>query len=258
VTVISTGIDGPWSLTFDSSGNLWVANATGTIVEYARAELAKAAPVPVVTLAYGAGGLAFDPSGDLWASNGSTVVEFTRSQLVKSGDPKPLVTVTTAPCSISFDANGDLWQGGDGNALSEWDKAGLTRSGTPVAKVTITSNSLNEPCKPTFDSARDLWAGNYNTGYPGTVVEFSEAELAKSGSPAPRVTLSSAAIDQPGDVAFGRSGDLWVPNAGANTVIGFTRSQLARSGSPPFAFKIAGSATGLNWPWAVATEPLRA
>jgi hypothetical protein len=119
-------------------------------------------------------------------------------------------------------------------------------------QVTITSDSLVKPCRPAFDQAGDLWAGNYSGQ---TVVEFTKAELAKSGSPAPKVVLSSPALNQPGDVAFDPSGNLWVPNSGANTLIGFNRSQLAKSGSQPPAFNISGPSTGLDWPWAVATEP---
>jgi hypothetical protein len=46
-----------------------------------------------------------------------------------------------------------------------------------------------------------------------------------------------------------------VPDAVNNAVNVFTKSQLSKSGSQPPAFNIGGSATGLNWPWAVAIEP---
>jgi hypothetical protein len=41
-TVITKGIDGPGSITLDSSGDLWVANESGNVVEYSRADLANA------------------------------------------------------------------------------------------------------------------------------------------------------------------------------------------------------------------------
>jgi len=256
-TVITKGVNGPGSVAVDSTGDLWVANnETGTVVEYSRAELAKASPAPTVTISYGgAGGLAFDPSGDLWADNGTTVVEFTKTQLATSGSPAPKVTLSPSDnCSPVFDASGDLWLGSGDDSVSEWSKSELAKSGSPPPKVTVSSSSLMSPCKPAFDHAGDLWAGNYQ-GI--SVVEFTKAELARSGSRAPKVIISSLslAIVEPGDVAFDGSGDLWVPNAGNSTVVGFTKSQLAKSGSPTPAFNIAGSATGLNWPWAVAIEP---
>jgi hypothetical protein len=84
------GVDGPSGFAFDSSGDLWVANGTGTVVEYSRADLATASAVPTVTLSYVAGGLSFDPAGNLWASNngGSAVVEFAKTALGRSGSPK--------------------------------------------------------------------------------------------------------------------------------------------------------------------------
>ncbi len=87
------------------------------------------------------------------------------------------------------------------------------------------------------------------------MVEFTKAELAKSGSPAPKLVITSAGISSPGDVAVDGSGDLWVPSAGKNSVIEFSRTELNKSGSLRPSLSIAGPATGLNWPWAVVIEP---
>jgi ligand-binding sensor domain-containing protein len=255
-TVITKGVDGPGGLAVDTSGDLWVANEAGHIVEYSKADLTHASPAPTVTISYGAGGLAFDPSGDLWVINGTDVAELTKAEIAKSGAPKPVATLPDS-CSVVFDSSGDLWEGSSGDSVAEFTKTQLSRLAKSATKslspaVTITSDSLNVPCKPAFDTTGDLWAGNFEGG---TVVEFTKAQLTKSGSPTPKVTLSSLAIGAAGDVAIDHSGDLWVPNAGANAVVGFTKSQLAKSGSSPSTFDIAGEATGLNWPWAVATEP---
>ncbi len=251
--VITKGIHGPGGLTVDTSGDLWVANEVGSVVEYSRAELAKPSPTPTVTISYTAGGLAFDPSGDLWAINGTDVAEFTKAEIAKSGSPKPVFSLPDN-CSVVFDSSGDLWEGSSVDWVLEFTRAQLVKlakstSRSPSPDVMITSNSLNGPCKPAFDAAGGLWAGNYGGG---TVVEFTKAQLAKSGSAAPKVTLSSLAIGVAGDVAIDHLGDLWVPNGGNNAVIGFTKSQLTESGSQSPVFNISGSATGLNWPWAVA------
>lgn len=121
-------------------------------------------------------------------------------------------------------------------------------------KVTVTSDSLVGPCRPFFDSSGDLWAGNYGGT---TAVEFTKAQLAKSGLPAPRVVISSLSLASPGDVAVDSSGDLWVPNFSVDhfSVVEFTKVQVAKSGSPAPAVTIAGPSTGLNNPWAVAIEP---
>jgi hypothetical protein len=259
--VITAGVDGPNDIAFDSSGDLWVANySNNTVTEFSKAELAKASPVPTVTISVVAPSSdAFSPSGDLWVGSGDTVIEFTNAQLKTSGSPKPVVTLGYRECSIAFDSSGDLWQGSGDIFAYEWTNAQLAESGSPAPRVTISSTSLAEPCRPTFDSAGDMWAANY-TG--NTVVEFTKAQLAESGSPRPRVTITpkpSASepegLSNPGGVAFDRTGDLWVPNAGAEAVAELTKTQLAKSGFPTPARIIAGPDTGLNWPWFIAIEP---
>jgi hypothetical protein len=255
-TVITKGIHGPGGLAVDASGDLWVANEIGHVVEYRRADLAQPSPAPAVTISYTAGGLAFDPAGDLWAINGTDVAEFTKAEIAKSGSPKPVVSLP-ASCSVAFDSYGDLWEGSSIDWLLEFTRAQLVQRAKsaslwPSPDVMITSDRLNGPCKPAFDAAGGLWAGNYGGG---TVVEFTKAQLAESGSPAPKVTLSSLAIGVAGDVAFDRSGDLWVPNAVNNAVNVFAKNELTKSGSQRPVYNIIGSATGLNWPWAVAIWP---
>ena len=87
------------------------------------------------------------------------------------------------------------------------------------------------------------------------MVEFTKAELVKSGSQAPRVDNSSMSLFKPGQLAVSASGSLWVPDAEANTLVEFARRQLVKSGFPSPVVTISGPATGLNWPWAVAIEP---
>lgn len=249
--VITKGMDGPGGVAFDPSGDLWVANESGHVVEYSRAELATASPVPTVTLSSGGGGLAFDPSGDLWVINGSAVVEFTKAEIAKSGSPKPVRSLPDS-CSVAFDPYGDLWEGSTSDTVAEFTKAQLAKSGSASPAVVITSNDLNGPCKPAFDRSGDLWAGNYNSN---TVVEFTKAQLAKTATLAPKVVISSPQDGTPGDVAFDASGDLWVPTMGLHSVVEYTKAQLAKSGSPVPHVTIFTRADTENGPWAVAIEP---
>jgi hypothetical protein len=54
--------------------------------------------------------------------------------------------------------------------------------------VTIISNDLNEPCKLTFDTEANLWAGE-NKDYTTRVLDFTKAELAKVERACPEVAL---------------------------------------------------------------------
>jgi streptogramin lyase len=253
--VVTKGIDGPGGIAVDSSGNLWVANESGNVVEYSRAELAKASPAPTVTISPGGDGLAFDPSGNLWVSTGSSVVEYSKAELAKSGSPTPVFTLNEDDCSVGFDSSGDLWEGSTSTTLTEWTKSQLANPGKSgeflLPKVTITSDSLNGPCKPAFAQNGDVWAGNYNTNL---VVEFTKAQLGKTATLAPKVVISSKQNGNPGDVAFDASGDLWVPTEGLHSVVEYTKAQLAKSGSPVPHVTISTPASP-NGPWAVAIEP---
>jgi hypothetical protein len=262
--VLTAGIVTPGSLAFDPSGDLWVLDPNGTVVEYSKAELAKASPTPTVTILSLslisrkniAVGLAFDPSGDLWVTKFERdAVEFTKTQLAESGSPAGRVTIHNDDlCSVAFDRSGDLWSGNP-DTVFEFTRAQLAKSGSPAPRVSISSDSLSRPCRPTFDSSGDMWAANYDGSGGSTVVEFTKAQLAKSGSLTPWVTISSPSLESPGDVAFDSAGDLWVPNAGTNALFEYTKAQLTKSGSPTPASTIAGPATELNWVWAVAIDP---
>jgi sugar lactone lactonase YvrE len=98
----------PCGLAFDSSGNLWVANAAniGAVVEFASSQLrSTGSPTPAVKLTNGGvlaspAELAFDGHGNLWVSylgaglSTGAVFEFAPSQLMASGTPTPTVTIS--------------------------------------------------------------------------------------------------------------------------------------------------------------------
>jgi len=109
------------------------------------------------------------------------------------------------------------------------------------------------PCQPAFDRAGDLWVGNYTAN---TVVELTKAQLAKSGTLAPKVIISLRQNEHPGLVAFDASGDLWVPTQSGHSVVEYTQVQLSKSGSPvPHVTISMPAALTDNGPWAVAIEP---
>ena len=104
-------LDDPIGLVFDSSGNLWVGNASSsTVVEFTPGQLsASGSPTPNATLSAtgsssidGPFGLAFDSSGDLWVANddNDSVVDFTSSQL-STGSPIPAATLSGAATGLA-------------------------------------------------------------------------------------------------------------------------------------------------------------
>jgi len=134
ITITSNpGFTGPLGITFDPTGDLWVANnGTTTIFEFKAQNLPQSSGsvslAPDVALSDDGNGsiqapwaLIFDSKGDLWSSNANapnTVVEFAAASLTATGSPTPAVTLSpvmegmnatlSAPNGIAFDNLGDL------------------------------------------------------------------------------------------------------------------------------------------------------
>jgi hypothetical protein len=98
-----------------------------------------------------------------------------------AGNARPELVVTAGvdnPNSITFDRFGDLWVANNASStVTEYNRAELAKA-SPVPTVTI---SVASPGGDAFSPSGDLWVGS-----GGTVVEFTKAQLAKSGSRSPR------------------------------------------------------------------------
>ncbi|HXW79948.1 MAG TPA: hypothetical protein VEJ84_10640, partial [Acidimicrobiales bacterium] len=145
----------------------------------------------------------------------STASADTTSTTLKAVGPVP---------GTVFVVNGGSAGMGRGNGSVTLYRPGASGNAHPEAVITA---GIGGPGSLAFDSSGNLWVANI----VGTVTEYDKAELA-SASPAPTVTLSSAAFVTPGGLAFDASGDLWVADTGSGEVFEFTKAQLARSGAP--------------------------
>jgi hypothetical protein len=221
-------LNAPSGLAFDAAGDLWVANyVESSIVEFTPSQLAvSGSPAPAVVISdtanslHGSIGLAFDANGDLWVANlgtqsecfrgkGASVVEFTPSQLVASGSPTPAVALLRArdlngPLMIAFDASGNLWLTNGANApysVVAFSPSQLTTSGTPTPAIVLTANggSLDGPAGLAFDASGDLWIANMLNN---SVVEFTPAQIAASGDPAPTTVITGSSLSAPFGIAF--------------------------------------------------------
>jgi len=158
-----------FGVAFDGSGDLWVSTVK-SVVEFSKAELATAKPVPTVTISSSGGAqVVFDASGDLWMVTGggpdcfgtpctNEVVELTKAQLATSGSPKPAVTISSTkvgaagslygPYSLAFGSSGNLWvENFDNNTTVEFGRDQLSKSGSPSPRRAIVGpgTGMNSP-----------------------------------------------------------------------------------------------------------------
>ncbi|MGD0120462.1 MAG: hypothetical protein ABSD30_20530 [Candidatus Binatus sp.] len=235
------------SRAWSASKSLWVAYSQGGGVEsYSTKQLKKSGmPTPIEVSTYeDATGVAFDASGNLWAVvNQNDIVEFTAAQLkdLKSNpSPTPEVIITTTAgegglFGCNFDPKGNLWVAdADGDMILELSRtqlaAGSATGVTPAAFIYTIDFAF--PAFITFDQDGNAWVVSQGTS---RLVELTASQLTSGGTKTPAVVLTddgSGSIDLPGEIAFDKKGDLWVPNFSSDTVVEFAKNQLASSGNP--------------------------
>ena len=113
-------------------------------------------------------------------------VRVRQGPVVEVGLARTKVDISTpAAAGIAFDSSGDLWLGSGAPTATvvEFAKSQLTRSGSPAPRVTMYLGlTTGQPEAVAFDPAGDLWVASLIiSGETGTVLEFTKAQLAKSG-----------------------------------------------------------------------------
>ncbi len=135
VTYTGSGLSSPSALAADSSGNIWVTNATGNSIT----EVTHTGTVLSGASGYTPSGLsaptaiAFDVNGHAWITNTGTTSSL--SELSSSGTnvgSSPFFGGgLSSPTAIAFDAFGNSWISNSGNStVSEFSSTGAPRSGS--------------------------------------------------------------------------------------------------------------------------------
>ncbi|MEO7963135.1 MAG: SMP-30/gluconolactonase/LRE family protein [Gemmatimonadaceae bacterium] len=231
------------SIAFDASGTMWIASAADSLLlAYPAALLgasglrpARAVILPTNRSLSGPSGMAFDRKHRLWVENSlsGTLVRFDSTQLITSGRPTPTAIIEglTNPMGIAFDASGGLWVAdGQSSTVVRYSAAQLELSGrlAPDVVLRATAHSLASPVALAFDASGNLWVSNIGSG---AMVEFSATQLAASGAPTPRVSLTSEpAFGLPVVLAFDAEQSLWVLDV-SGRLGQFSKSDLREGGS---------------------------
>ena len=277
-TLLASGwsMDGARALAGASVGSelsrpmVFVGNHANTKLNaFALSAVGNIKPTVALTVAPTSGHLAiaFDGHGDLWAGNGytsHTMTEFTPAQLAAGGSQKAQVAITSLDVAgVAFTGSGDLWAADhQTSVLSLYTPTQLAVSGDPAPAVKITSDagvpaSLDGPENLAVDPSGDLWVAN---ALNDTIVEFTPTQLAVTGSPTPKVIISSLAtsLRYPVGLAFSPGGDLWVSNktpvktTTSSTLVEYTPTQLAAGGAVAPATVVGNVG---KTPWSIGFTP---
>jgi len=195
----STGLNTPNAVAFDSSGNLWVVDASNNRVLEYKAPLSTGEAASLVigqssfttnyytvtnsTALNTPNALAFDSSGNLWVADvlNGRVLEYTapfsthEAASLVIGEPSLTanndeVTKTglNAPNSLAFDSSGNLWVA-DGHRVLEYTTPLITHEAASIvigqnnfqnSSTVTTSTGLNTPNGLAFDSSGNLWVAD--------------------------------------------------------------------------------------------------
>ncbi len=203
---VRAGMDSPATVTYaeePGSGKVWVtpANGVAPVAAFDEAQLrGSAAGDATVARSMGitsARDLAFDPAGNLWvAAGGGSSGGLLGYRVETLGMPDRRADARLTPWenarAIAFDAAGNLWAAE--NVPGGTDRLAMIPAGT-------------------------LGLGDSSTGM--TVTRAAAAA----------VTLTSAAVDDPFDLAFDAGGNLWVASNALDQVVRFAAPQLVASGA---------------------------
>ena len=244
ISYTGSGLDGPAGLAIDKSGNVWVANLSGSAVS----EFGPTGAPLSGSGGVSSGGLnapfsiAIDASGNAWVTNSgnASISEFNPSGSPISGSPYTLGGLSS-PYGIAIDQSGHVWVANHStnNSISEFSSGGSPITGS----AGITTGGLDVPYAIAIDVSGNVWVSNF---FATSISEFNSSGTANADSP-----FSGGGLISPAGIAIDAAGNVWTANvyAGANSLSEFDpASSLFLSGSNGY------TGGGLSYPYYVAVD----
>ena len=236
------GLDYPYGLAVDGSGNVWVANAHGNSLS----EFNPLGKALSGSSGYtggglnGPAGLAIDASGNVWAANygdgtGINLSEYSPSTSTWLSPSTGLYTGggLKGAYLLAMDQAGSIWVSNDGaDDISEFSSGGMAVSGSNG----LTGGDLNDPIGIAIDVSGNVWAANSDSD---NITEYTPSDTTFS-------SFTGGGIDDPGDMAIDSSGNVWAANAQQQQS---QRAQFFRRERSPARHSAGG---GLNSPAGLA------
>jgi hypothetical protein len=218
------GINQPYWLAFDGSGNLWVVNnGTPSLTELFsvgnglnnNGSFAIYTPSSVVNPEF----VALDLSGNAWVadygsqSGGSDAVETLSPHGVSLA--KQTGNALDDPEDIAIDRNGNIWVGSKADAkLTVYNSSGTVQS--PAGGYS--GGGLNDPTVVAVDGANRIWTAN---GGNSTISEFfTNANGTTATAISPATGYMSSGINGTSWLAIDKAGNVWVSSQTPTAIAG--------------------------------------
>jgi hypothetical protein len=202
------------AMAVDKSGNIYVLETSGTIVEFGPGQSGSATPIRTIsppTAPAGVLGLTLDGAGNFYALytlSSSSTTGVTTSVVMypaaSSGTVTPTVVIPPAYYAhgIAFDAAGNLYISQYGSAIPSGIYVfapGSTSSSTPIRSITGTATEF--PATPSgvwapiaVDAGGNIFVSSIMADTPGAILVFSSTA---TGNVAPASTISSVGMGYP-------------------------------------------------------------
>jgi len=209
----ATALNDPFGVAFDSSGNLWVADADNNRV-----------------LMY--------PKGNGFANSEAATIVIGQSNFT-AHTAGTNATSLYGPYAIAFDSSGNLWVAdfhnyrilmypkGNGFANSEAATIVIGQSNFTAHTAGTSATALYDPVGVAFDSSGNLWVADH---YNNRILMYPKGNGFTNGAAATIVIgqnnfttytagTSATALGYSNHIAFDSSGNLWVADADNNRML---------------------------------------
>lgn len=241
---VNTLLADPYALTFDASGNLWVAN-NGSVLEFAAGATGDAVPIRVLTGGtagfQGVEGIAIGSTGMIYTADyiAATVAVFAATSTGSDDPIQQIVGPTTtmaSPDGITVDAAGTMYIGDFGANSIDVFSPTATGDVAPLRSIVGGSTGLNAPYYPALDSNGDIYAANYGAS---TVTVYANGA---DGDAAPLRTITGATTQTSGPFPIVVSGsELYVGNYTSRVIAVFNTVTQATGVSPSSGARDGGT-----------------
>jgi sugar lactone lactonase YvrE len=205
LSITGGGLNGPYAVAIDASGNAWIANAaffgatggSGGVVEISSygAFLSGVAGFANAAIVY-PDGLAVDDSGNVWLASTSGGFNNEISDLGAQLPGPHGYSSLASSSNVAIDGSGNAWFAG--GAIREYSSSGANVSANPYSGGGLTtSNSI------AIDGSGSAWIPNPT----GTVTKLSSAGTPLSGASG---FAASACCGSANAIAIDGSGNAWI------------------------------------------------